>query len=340
MTTTTEAVLEAVETLNKKPEPLPLSLSEFLMKNIPPVEYVVTDIVQKKGKAMVSAAPNVGKSIFTSNLALDIANGTPKFMGKFAVTPARVLYLDLEMGEAALKERFQKMCELRSGGTENLFVHYLPTLDLLCDESKKLIEDWLTELKVDVLILDPLGNAWCGDESKQEMVGKLTGYLNTLIEKFGIAILVVHHWRKATKDSSTGGQMAAGSYKWAAWIDTHITLEGNPSNVTVSCHKNRNRPRFDPFMVKLNTEALGFEFIADFQTKFDSETLDGLFDSFGALKVSVPEMIKRSKEQSGPSRSTIYRLIEESKSFAIEKEGKTHFLVRNPNKYEAIVWEE
>lgn len=53
----------------------PLLLSEFLKKEIPPVEYYVTDLVQKKGKGMISAAPNVGKSIFVQNLALDIATG-------------------------------------------------------------------------------------------------------------------------------------------------------------------------------------------------------------------------------------------------------------------------
>ena len=76
------------------------------------------------------------------------------------------------------------------------------------------------ELNVQVLILDPLGNAWAGDESKQELVGQLTAYFNTLIDKFGISILVVHHWRKATREFKSGGQMAAGSYKWSAWLDT------------------------------------------------------------------------------------------------------------------------
>ena len=307
---------------------LPLPLSEFLKKDIPPVEYYVMDIIQEKGKGMVSAAPNIGKSIFVQNIALDIACGCATFMNKFAVSPARVLYLDLEMGESALKDRFQKMCSLRSGSIENLYVQYLPALDLLNDDSKKQIEDWLNELKIQVLIIDPLGNAWSGDESKQEQVGQLTAYLNTLIERFGISILVVHHWRKATKDFKTGGQMAAGSYKWSAWLDCHITLEGIPPNITVSCHKNRNRPRFNPFLAKLNPDALSFEYITDYQKKFDEGTIGGLFDHFEQERVSIPELIRFAKEQKTCSETTLRDLIKESKLFTVDSSGKTHYLVK------------
>lgn len=250
-------------------------------------------------------------------------------MNKFPITRARVLYLDLEMGESALHERFSKMCAARGiTNLENLYVKHISALNLLDKVYQQLIEVWLAELKIEVLILDPLGNAWAGDESKQEEVGKLTSYLNTLIEKYGVSILVVHHWRKATKDFKSGGQMAAGSYKWEAWLDTHITLEGNSSSVTVSSHKNRNRAKFNPFMVKLNLENLRFDYLADFQTKFDGESLQGLFESFDSDRVSIPDLIKRSKESKGPSETTLRKLIRESKVFKIDTSGKTHYLVK------------
>ncbi len=306
----------------------PLSLPEFLKKDIPPVEYYVQDIIQKKGKAMVSAAPNIGKSILVQNLALDIASGSEQFMGKFDVKPAKVLYLDLEMGESALWERFKKMSGFRTGSFENLYVKYIPALDLLNDESKKLIEGWLETLEVDVLILDPLGNAWSGDESNQEQVGKLIAYLNTLIAKFSISILVVHHWRKATRDFKTGGQMAAGSYRWEAWLDTHITLEGSFSSVTISCHKNRNRQKFSPFIAKINPESFCFEFITDFVKKFDDRTLVQLFEHFQQDRVSVPVLIKYAKDQKICSETTLRGLIEESKIILVDKSSKTHHLYK------------
>ena len=307
---------------------LPLSLSDFLEKNIPPVEYFVLDFLQKKGKGMISAAPNVGKSIFVQNIALDLATITP-FMGKFDVSIANVLYLDLEMGESALHERFQKMCATRGiKNIDNLFVKHIPALNLLEETKQMHLEKWLINFKIDVLILDPLGNAWVGDESKQEQVGGLTAYLNTLIEKYGVSILVVHHWRKATQFFKSGGQMAAGSYKWEAWLDTHVTLEGNSSSVAISCHKNRNRPRFNPFLAKLNSDTLSFQYIADCQKKFDENTLVDLFDSFGLVRVSVPDLKKRAIEQKICSSTTLDKLIKQAKLFKVDDSGKKHFLVK------------
>lgn len=320
-----ELIKQAVST---RVNQFPLSLVEFFKKDIPPVEYYVMDIIQKKGKSMVSAAPNIGKSIFVQNMALEIVSGGQVFMDKFDISPAKVLYLDLEMGESALKERFQKMVGSRTDCLENLYIKYIPSLDLLNDESKSLIESWLSELKIQVLILDPLGNAWSGDESKQELVGKLTAYLNTLIERFGVSILVVHHWRKVTKDFKSGGQMAAGSYKWEAWLDCHITLEGASSNITVSSHKNRNRPRFNPFLAKLKSETLGFEFITDFQKKFDENTLQNIFDGFGKDRVSIPDLIKSARDQKICSETTLRDLVEATTLFDVDRTGKTHYLKR------------
>ena len=286
---------------------------------------------------MVSAAPNDGKSTFVQNLALEIASGNSISMNKFPITQGRVLYLDLEMGDSALKERFQKMCSSSLLSGENLYVKYIPAFDLLNDASKKLIESWVDELKIEVLIIDPLGNAWSCNESDQEQVGKLTAYLNTLIEK-GLAILVAHHWRKATKDAKTGGQMAAGSYKWAAWLDCHITLEGDPHSVTISCHKNRNRPQFGPFLTKINEDSLYFEYITDYQKKFNDDTLLNLFNSSNAERVSIPDLIKRAKELKGPSETTLRKLIEETTLFRIDKTDKTHYLVKKGP--ENLGWDE
>ena len=80
------------------------------------------------------------------------------------------------------------------------------------------------DFNINVLILDPIGSAWQGDENDKKEVSKLTSRFDSLISRKNISIVIVHHWRKPTRDSKTGGEMASGSYKWAAWVDIHITL--------------------------------------------------------------------------------------------------------------------
>lgn len=326
------------ESLWESPPSLPLSLPEFLKKDIPPLEYYVMDILPKRGKGLISAPPNLGKSLFVQNMALDMASGSPKFMDKFDVLPARVLYLDLEMGESALKERFQKMCNARSLTGENLYLQHEPAMNLLDEGTKAKVENWIMQLKIGVIIFDPIGNAWFGNENDQVHVRTLTAYLNTLITKYGVSVLLVHHWRKATKENSTGGQMAAGSYRWEAWTDCHVTLEGQSTSTTISCHKVRNRPKFNPFLAKLNPDALSFEYITDYQKKFDEGTLVHLFEHFEQERVSIPELIKYAKDQKICSETTSRGLIDESKVFTVDKSGKTHYLMKRGS--EEILWNE
>ncbi|MCX5693525.1 MAG: AAA family ATPase [Candidatus Omnitrophica bacterium] len=304
----------------------PLSLSEFFGKDIPPVEYIIEGMLQREGRTMISASMNVGKSFFLQNLALAIASGQAKFLDKFEVKKAHVLYLDLEMGESALKQRFLQMCnELK---IENLFVKFEAGLDLLDRNDQKALEKWLSELKIDVLIIDPIGDAWSGDENNKQEVGKLTTYLNILKTKFKLSIVISHHWKKKTKDIKRGGEMASGSYKWGAWLDQHITLEGDIKNVTVNCEKSRNASRFKPFIIKLNEETFTFEFLTDFELKFTEQTLVNLFDSFNCERIEIKQLIQRVKEQNICSENTLRKLIKESELFQVDKGGRSHFIYR------------
>ena len=309
------------------PQLPPVSLPEFLTKDIPPVEYYVQGLLSKQGKTMISAQANIGKSLFVQNLSMAIALGKAKVLDKFDVTPAKVLYLDLEMGESALMQRFQILCKDEPTKAPDLFIKYIPAPDFLNKEFQVALENWLAMRNINVLIIDPLGNAWSGDENDKQEVGQLTAYLNTLIAKHKISIVAVHHWRKASKDFKAGGEMAAGSYKWAAWLDYHVTLAGAPDSITITCEKSRHGMRFKPFLAKINTDTLQFEYLTDFEKKFTQDTLAQLFDDFGSTRVSIPELINHAKEKKSGSEKTIRKLIAESAAFEIDKTGKTHYLV-------------
>ncbi len=305
----------------------PISLTELFNKDIPPVEYIVEGILQREGRTMISASPNIGKSLFLQNLAFAIASGQGMFLDKFKVQKGRVLYLDLEMGESALKQRFQQMC--KDSKAEDLLLKFEPAFDLLDRNDRATLEKWLSDLKPDTLIIDPIGDAWSGDENNKQDVVKLTSYLNILKTKFKVAIIISHHWKKKTKDIKRGGEMASGSYKFNAWLDQHITLEGTIDSVTVSCEKSRNSARFDSFIVKLNKETFFFEFLADFEPKFTEQTLVDLFDSFNCPRVEITQLIQRAIERGICSRDTVRKLISESKVFQVDKSQKRHIIYKS-----------
>ena len=320
-----------IEILAEKDAPIelvntdvPLLLNDFLAQDIPSVEYYVTGLMQKKGKSMVSANTNVGKSIFVQNLALSIATGDGLFLNQFECAKAKVLYIDLEMGKSALKDRFEKMA--KDQVVENLYVLYQPSMNLLDEVEQKRLEKWIEDTQVNVVILDPLGNAWSGDEKDQVAVSQLTAYFNRLIDKYDIALLIVHHWRKATKEFKSGGQMMAGSYRWEAWLDHHITMEGTPQSTTIACQKSRNSARFEPFLAKLDSDALKFVWLASYEKKFSEETLTNIYEQMGGGKIAVKDIVKFAEDNKICSRNTITKVVDAATLFTVEKVGRIKFV--------------
>lgn len=311
---------------------LPYSLSEFLKLQIPPVQHVVDCVLQREGRTMVSASMNAGKSFFLQNLALAISNGSEKFLSKFKITPARCLYLDFEGGQSSIQGRFKKMYENLESHNDKLFIQCEQNFNFLDENDQRKLEFWLSSLKIEVLLIDTIGSSWIGDEKDKQEVDKLTRYLDKIKNKYKTAIVLAHHWRKKTRDFKRGGEMASGSYRWGAWLDHHITLDGDRHSLVVSCEKARNQVKFDPFRVKL-TDGLTFEFLNDFERKFDNTTLVNLFNLFGQDRVKVVDLCKRAKKDKICSEDTVRALIKETKTFDMDTTDKAHVVCKKSSEH-------
>ena len=282
---------------------------------------------------MISACSNVGKSILAMNMCLAMTAGMTRIFDKWTVRPARVLYVDLEMGPSPLKERFAKMCGAKNLSTGTLFVKHLPCLNLLEATESEALKTWLRDLAVDVLVLDPLGHAWAGNENSAESVIQITRELNKLIDEIKISVVLVHHWRKQTKDFKEGGEMAAGSYRWTAWLDSHLCLKGEKDSITITCEKNRHGGRFKPWVARINEENLWIEHVADHtgrEKKLTAESFDWLFDTAKAQQIGdlvqtedVPlkELVRIAEEQKICKRATILRFLEGNRAYSYKTEG-------------------
>ena len=139
------------------------ALTDFLNRDIPPVEYWIRDIIKKKGRTLISAQTNMGKSILAQHIALTVAAGAGPFLGKFDIEKTNVLYLDWEMGESVNKERFQKMTS-EVGIPKGFYLGSMLGEDILDETVKGNLEKKIVEWEIKLLVLDPIGSAWSGDE--------------------------------------------------------------------------------------------------------------------------------------------------------------------------------
>lgn len=322
----------------KKLDPIiflnPISTSEFKKKDLPPIEFYLDGLLQKKGRLMISAKANKGKTFFLINMLTSICRGDTSFLNTFDCDGSKpnILYFELEMGESALQERLLTMGDNTS--LDNLYVQCMYGWDMLNKEHQAAIEDIIKSKNINIIAFDPLGSLWSGDENKRESVKELTDYFDYLLDKYGVSVCITHHWRKSTKDFKEGGEMAAGSYGWTKWLDNHITIHGEVEEMIISCDKSRNREKWNQIKVNLNKDNLLLEFVGEFENKqkFNDDDMLVIFNSFGVNIVLLSDFIRKGKQVC--SRTTLYRLLEDSKYLKVDKDRKPYYVSRKEQQME------
>lgn len=208
---------------NPQHAPLKLFTAKQLQEmEIPPLQYVVDGLLPE-GLALLIAPPKYGKSWFALQLCVSVARGVP-FLG-FQTAPGTVLYLALEDNERRLKDRQEAFL---SGSTapENFFMAV--TSAIIGDGLEAQLAEFIEQHKdtrlivVDVLAkIRPIsgrGNVNAYYSDYQDMAP-----LKALADKYHIAVLVLHHYRKSQDDSDFLNN-ASGSNGIAGSADTILGI--------------------------------------------------------------------------------------------------------------------
>ena len=96
------------------PKPVAIDIGRFLTKEIIAPRLIVNPILREKGALMFHGARGVGKTHISVGLSWAIATAT-NFLRWSVNEPARVLFFDGEMPEAALQERFRERAASSDG---------------------------------------------------------------------------------------------------------------------------------------------------------------------------------------------------------------------------------
>jgi len=285
----------------------PLTLAEFLSKQIRPREMLLAPIIPEKGLVMLYASRGTGKTHAALGIAYALAAGT-KFLKWEAPKPRRVLLIDGEMPAAALQERIAHLV----AGTKG--VEAAP--DMLRILAGDLIEEGgignlaspevQAELApalegVDLLILDNLSSLTAViRDNDAESWGPIQDWLLRLRRR-GVSVLIVHHAGK-------GGQQR-GTSRREDVLDTSISLR-RPSDYDPSegarfeVHLDKARGVFGddakPFEAKL--EVRGGEAI------WTTREIEDLHLSRVKAMLDDEMTIRDIADELGISRSAVHRL--------------------------------
>jgi hypothetical protein len=206
-------------------EPLPVVQVAAIPRTTGP-RWLVESLWLDEAVGIVGGAPKCGKTWLSLDLALSVASGTPA-LGTFAIPGAGpVLLFAAEDSPAAIRERLEGLALERGLKLEDLPIHAILATSLRLDrldDQRRLVEA-VAARRPRLLILDPFVRLHRIDENSAQEVAAVLAYLRELQREHHVAVLVVHHARKAGAGTGQAGLSLRGSGDLHAWGDSNLYI--------------------------------------------------------------------------------------------------------------------
>lgn len=169
----------------------------------PPVlsPELIEGVLREGCKMIITGQSKAGKTCLSQNLAVCIAEGLP-WLGKFKCEQGKVLYINLEVEEASLYQRFLAMykamkIKMTATGGDNIIPWNLRGHAASMEKlAPKIISRCRNTGPYKAIILDPLYKVQQGDENSAEAIIKFCNALDNIAHETGAAVIYDHHHPK------------------------------------------------------------------------------------------------------------------------------------------------
>lgn len=202
----------------------PITDVDLWNKAFPPVRWAVPSLIPE-GVAILAGSPKIGKSWLALGVAVAVATGGIA-LGKIAVEPGEVLYLALEDTQRRLQRRLQCVLPMECGQPSGR-LHFVTEWPRLHAGRVERLERWLTDHpETRLVVIDTLEKVRPHTASLDRNLytaDYLIGdRLTPLSKKYAIALVIVHHTRKATADDPV--ELVSGTLGLTGGVDGVMVL--------------------------------------------------------------------------------------------------------------------
>jgi hypothetical protein len=201
-------------------------LSDILSGGIPPMNWLVEDVLPAQSLAVIAGPPKTFKSFVALDLSLGVATGA-RFLGTFAVPdPGPVVLCVSEGGLVSLTRRAATMLESLGGSPEDVSSVPVTTraIDLTDRRAIRDLRDVILKVHPRLVVLDPLYTGLASvDTSQLPAVGAALRNPAEAAAEVGATVVLVHHTVKGADRSGLARVWGAGVAEWAS-----IILLGTP----------------------------------------------------------------------------------------------------------------
>lgn len=225
------ATIQSLLSYSKQDELVGYDANDLLTQDYPEPEYVVPGILPV-GLTVFAGDPKVGKSWLGLDMSVNVALGG-KLFGKVDVEKGRVLCLVLEDTPNRLKDRIIKIIGDKQIPPNVLKFHTSWPVNGVAQLEAEIAA--MPGLRL--CIIDTLARFRSASKANSDLYGKDyndIAALKAIADKYGIAMVVVHHLRKS-KDSDPY-KMISGTQGIAGAADTNWVMEKTSGKAAVNLH--------------------------------------------------------------------------------------------------------
>lgn len=213
-----------------------------------PISWLVKRWLQDNALIMVHGPSGGGKTFVVLDWCLRIASGMQDWCGQ-RVKPGGVVYLAGE-GHHGLRGRIAAWKHRHQSGPLSMWLSRAGC-DLNTPEGYIKAVNHISKLpeRPGLIVVDTLHRFLSGDENSAQDAKTMLDACNALMEKFGCAVILVHH----TGVSEEAQHRARGSSAWRGALDIEISIipakDGNPMQIVQ--RKSKDAEMAEPVYVRL-----------------------------------------------------------------------------------------
>lgn len=203
------------------PDTVSIDAADLLALVLPELRMVVPDLLPE-GTTILAAPPKIGKSCLVYQIAVEVAIGGELFGAR--VSPGSVLYLALEDGKRRGQARLRAALEGRTMPRGRLEVRW--SAPAIGDGLEAELRDWLDAhpdaAMVAIDTLQKVRGRSSGQRGAYELDVEDLGRLQAIFRDRAVALLIVHHSRKASGDDFLAS--VSGTYGITGSADSIVVI--------------------------------------------------------------------------------------------------------------------
>lgn len=243
------------------------TLEEFLRES-KPVEWIVPGIIARNSLGFVAGLPETGKTWLLIDLAIELScrgqNG--KWLDKFTVNPATVLFIDQERFKGETQRRFKAVLGAKGispdavGGRLSISCGTSTRIDR--DDSYAAFRRTLEHIRPDIVVVDSFATFHTSEENDRGQIQKVLERLKQLRNEFSCAFVFIDHETKSVwNDRDTGEAPSAfrmaGSVGKAAAAEFVLTVRKSDNGAAVYHTKSTLGKAVEAFAVEIKDTETG-----------------------------------------------------------------------------------